>query len=554
MLSEISLRITIGLALTFSPVAFGLSQSGPLVITGNNKTIDAKRFSSSSGHCIEVRGAKNIVIKNSVIGSCKGNGIYIVNSDNIEIYNNNIEKVQSGVYAVNSTRINVHHNRFLNMMGPFPRGQYVQFNNVDGGGNRINYNEGESRLGQSYPEDLVNLYKSKGNSNDPIQIVGNRFKGGGPSKSGGGIMAGDNDGGNVLVRNNVLVDPGQYGIAIAGGNGVRILDNKVYGKQQHFTNVGIYVWRQKNTASCSGHEVANNEARFYNKTGSLNSAWNAGNCGSVAGWNSNNWNADIGDWIYQGLGVSTLLNQTPESSHENENDSESESDDPNTSKIIAKLLLVQADNQTVLGELTPNSRWKLRDSALSVIAQATLNSGSLHFNLSGPISHYQSEKITPYSLFGDNSGDPYGRIFPAGNYSLTVTPMDQYGNAAGDSKRIPFSFIKDEIPNAFNRLELIDADTNKYVGIVRDGDQLSVAGRNISMKVIVNETIDYVTFELSGSLNYSRKESVTPYALFGDNNHDFHGRQLPSGNYQLSVKLFRNNQTVSDSIIRFSVN
>jgi parallel beta-helix repeat protein len=524
------------------------------VVTGSNKTIDAKRISSSSCHCIEIRGAKNIVIKNSVIGSCKGNGIYIVDSDNIEIRNNNLEQVKSGVYAVNSTRINVHHNRFLNMMGPFPRGQYVQFNNVDGGGNRINYNEGESRLGQSYPEDLVNLYKSKGNSNDPIQIVGNRFKGGGPSKSGGGIMAGDNDGGNVLVENNILVDPGQYGIAIAGGDGVRIVANKVYGKKQDFTNVGIYVWRQKNTASCSGHAIANNEVLYYNKAGSLNSAWNAGNCGTVTGWNSNNWKANIGDWIYQGLGVSTLLDQPPGNDNTTEDDSNDDSSDQNTTQRIEKLFLVQADNQTVLGELTPNSRWESSDNALSVIAQATLNSGSLHFNLTGPIAHYQTEKLTPYALFGDNTGDPYGRVFPAGNYELKVTPMDQYGNAERGAKSIPFSIVEADTSSAFNRLELIDANTNKYIGIVRDGDQLSISGRNISMKAIVEESIDHVTFTLTGPMSYSRKEGVPPYALFGDGNHNFNGRKLPAGSYLINVKLYRSNQTISDTHIRFEVN
>jgi hypothetical protein len=93
----------------------------------------------------------------------------------------------------------------------------VQFNAVTGKSNRINCNVGENISGQSYPEDAINLYKSSGDPTDPIQVVGNKIKGGGPSNTDSGIAVGDSAGAYVLVKDNVLIDPGQVGIGIGGG-------------------------------------------------------------------------------------------------------------------------------------------------------------------------------------------------------------------------------------------------------------------------------------------------------------------------------------------------
>ena len=59
--------------------------------------------------------------------------------------------------------------------------------------------------------------------------------------SGGGIMLGDDGGAYEVAERNVLVDPGQYGIGVASGNNMTVRDNRIYGRKQDFTNVGIYV-------------------------------------------------------------------------------------------------------------------------------------------------------------------------------------------------------------------------------------------------------------------------------------------------------------------------
>jgi hypothetical protein len=221
-------------------------------------------------------------------------GIYLINCYNITIDYNFITNVSTGVYVENSPGggIVVNYNQFRNMNGPLPRGQFVQFNTVSGAGLSISYNKCENILGSSYPEDAINLYMSSGTSDSPIQVVGNWIRGGGPSSTGGGIMVGDNGGSYEYIANNILVNPGQYGISIAGGDHNSIVNNQVYASKQSFTNVGLYVWGQ------SGYSVTNatvngNSVNWTNSAGQANGSWLAPGESTPSGWSSNNWNAGI---------------------------------------------------------------------------------------------------------------------------------------------------------------------------------------------------------------------------------------------------------------------
>ena len=277
--------------------AADLKKSGPLVIDGKaDLTISGLEIANPEGNGITIRNSKRIRIENCKIGPCKGEAVNVYACEGITVTGNRFEAVSTGVYALDSRRIEVTRNRCLNVQGPFPRGQLAQFDKVTGGGNRINHNLALNILGKSNPEDVINIYKSSGTADDPIQVVGNQIRGGGPSGSGGGIMTGDGGGAHIVVRDNLLVDPGQYGIAIAGGHHIQILDNKVFGKKQPFTNVGIYVWNQSKAPS-SDHAVTGNRVRWFNKDGIENPCWDARNCGTVAGWDGNDWHADLDDKI-----------------------------------------------------------------------------------------------------------------------------------------------------------------------------------------------------------------------------------------------------------------
>lgn len=261
-------------------------------------TISGKYISGGIEPLITLSNCSNIHITGNKLANSPRVGIYLYKCKNITIDNNFITAVSSGVYAEQTTDggIIVNSNQFLNMKGPFPRGQFVQFNNVRGPGSSISNNRGENILGRSYPEDAINLYQSAGTAASPIKIIGNWIRGGGPSFSGGGIMLGDNGGSYLTATDNILVNPGQFGMAIAGGDHHVVTNNMIFGVQQFFTNVGLYV-NDINGYKTSNNTVTNNKVRYYNKTNYQNNAWLSPNSVKPAGWDENIWGAAIDNSI-----------------------------------------------------------------------------------------------------------------------------------------------------------------------------------------------------------------------------------------------------------------
>lgn len=264
-----------------------LTGAHDLVITGED-------IIGRSVPCIALYDCYNIKIIHNKLSGSSQTGISLYNCYNISIQNNQFINVSTGVYAQNvrQGRIIVNNNQFLNMQGPYPRGQCVQFNNVNGPGNEIGYNKCENIAGKSNPEDVISLYKCNGTAISPIIVKGNRIRGGGPSKSGGGIMLGDSGGSYQIALNNILVDPGQYGIAISGGDRNAVIGNYIYGRSQWFTNVGLYV-AGYNGATCTNSTVKLNRVNYFNSSRQANSSWIGPNASKPAGWETNTWDAHI---------------------------------------------------------------------------------------------------------------------------------------------------------------------------------------------------------------------------------------------------------------------
>ena len=276
---------------------FSLPKGIPTTYTNlSNLFIEGLQFTNKSGSNLVFKNCKDITIRNCYFGSSFEEAISIEDGSRITIENNLFANNKGGVYALKTNgSIVIRNNQFVNTKGPTPRGQYVQLNACTGPGNIIENNKGESWPGESDPEDLISLFKSRGTAESPILVRKNIFRGGGPSSSGGGIMTGDTDGGYVIVENNILVDPGQYGIAAAGGHNIIIRNNKVFGRSQHFTNVGIYVWAQAGVP-CSDIEVSNNYIN-YTKGNTVisekNNLWEGGNCGTITGLETNHFSLTL---------------------------------------------------------------------------------------------------------------------------------------------------------------------------------------------------------------------------------------------------------------------
>jgi len=272
------------------------TQSGVISLNGaHDVIISGKSIAGGSGPAISLYNCYHVRITGNKLFNSTGEGIHLYDCQNITIDHNFFTKVSTGVYAERSVNggIVVDHNQFLNMQGPYPRGQCVQFNSINGPGNEIADNRCENIAGISNPEDGISIYKCKGTAESPILIKGNWIRGGGPSSSGGGIMLGDNGGSYQTAEENKLVDPGQYGIAISGGDHNAIINNFVYARSQPFTNVGLYV-AGYNGSVCTYITVARNRVRYFDHNHHQNNAWIGPGTSTPAGWETNSLGANIG--------------------------------------------------------------------------------------------------------------------------------------------------------------------------------------------------------------------------------------------------------------------
>ncbi|HEX7099649.1 MAG TPA: right-handed parallel beta-helix repeat-containing protein [Acidimicrobiia bacterium] len=231
-----------------------LVPSGPITITQNNTVIDGRHFTGTGGDCVRIQGASNVTIRNSRFTNCV-KAIYAVNASNVVVENNLCEADR-----------------------PDRGRNCVQFDKVNGG--RIAHNRSVA-TGDTLAEDHISLFQSNGTSTNPIIVEGNVIEGGGPSRSGSGIMTGDVGGSWQVVRNNILRNPGQVGIGVAGGTNITVDDNTVISERLPWSNVAIYVWRYTGSQPCSGHRITNNRVSWFNSSGVRNSFWNGGNCGTV---------------------------------------------------------------------------------------------------------------------------------------------------------------------------------------------------------------------------------------------------------------------------------
>jgi hypothetical protein len=243
---------------------------------------------------VRLKGCSDVVIENLTFKDLGPDveAIHLDRCSNVTIRANDFARVAQAITAVDSTNIRVEWNRYEDILGPHERvglhrANFVQFDKVQGG--YIGNNKG--RGGDT--EDIVSLHDSGGTAAEPLVVERNQFEGTNwTSQSGSGIALGDGGSAYSIARGNRLLNPGQVGIFIAGGTHNAIIDNVIYGEARPASNVGIYVWDQTDDP-CSGHQVSGNRVQWLRADGAANASWNPGNCGEVAGWDDNDWNATL---------------------------------------------------------------------------------------------------------------------------------------------------------------------------------------------------------------------------------------------------------------------
>lgn len=287
--------------------------TAPLVVEGKNGVVIEKlrfrrRFPPGEA-AVQIRNSQNVVLRacafagvgaavlvetsqnvrvedcafidlwdSGVAGPQPRIALEVRNSRQVSACDNLFEFVACGLYAYQSQEVVFFRNTVMNILGPFPRGQAVQFNGVSGPGNRIAGNFVRNEAGVSQPQDCVNLFQSCGTVESPILVEGNYLAGDltegsqGKSSSGSGIMAGDGGGGFQIIRNNRLDSPGQVGIGVASGREIQVYGNTVRGVESDVSNVGIAVWNQYR-APGGPVVVISNVVGWRDRNGKPNELW-----------------------------------------------------------------------------------------------------------------------------------------------------------------------------------------------------------------------------------------------------------------------------------------
>lgn len=232
-------------------------------------------------HSIELSGCEHVTVRNCWIHDSAHCGVQLYKCRHVLVEGCRIEKVPSGVYAMESSDVQVIGNFARNMQGPFPRGQLAQLNNVTGRENTIRGNYAINDKGRSHPEDVINIYMSRGEADAPIIVEDNYLVGdprqgsSGKSKTGSGIMLADQGGAYQVCRHNIVLSAGQVGIGVAGGTFIRVEDNSILGARSEVSNTGLYAWNQSKAPS---HDVfiAHNRVHWLDLHGEATDWWDGG--------------------------------------------------------------------------------------------------------------------------------------------------------------------------------------------------------------------------------------------------------------------------------------
>jgi hypothetical protein len=255
----------------------GLQQSGR-IDAKSGQVIENLEISNPNGPCVVIAAnIKNVIVRNNRIGPCGPSrdmtdyGVFILeNASDITVAGNVIHDVGSGVKAYKAEHpVIVEKNFFYNIRGPLHNGQAVQFALLRGdrAASRVSCNVSDANYGSGnkFYEDHISIYKSDGTAQYPIDVSYNRVRGG-TSKSGGGITVGDKGGSWINVHDNVVVTVANSGIGVAGGNNIRIENNRVDNRGKDRSSLTHNAYFVRGISQCNNIVLKGNRgiARLWN--------------------------------------------------------------------------------------------------------------------------------------------------------------------------------------------------------------------------------------------------------------------------------------------------
>lgn len=227
---------------------------------------------------------------------------------------------------------------------------------------------------------------------------------------------------------------------------------------------------------------------------------------------------------------------------------------PESGPVVTRLVLVDADTDTDIGELTDGATLDLATLPtrnLNIRAETEPSVvGSVWFGLNDNPT-FRIENGSPYSLAGDSDGDYHPWTPSPGSHTVTaraVTDPNAQGTS-GPGLTIGFTVVDSSVPTATPTLEpprvtrfiLVDADTDTDLGELTDGAILDLATLPTRSLNVLAETepeiVGSVRFDFDDEKAY-RIENGEPYAFAGNREENFHPWVPSLGNHTLTATAY----------------
>ncbi|HTF21884.1 MAG TPA: T9SS type A sorting domain-containing protein, partial [Chryseolinea sp.] len=147
-----------------------------------------------------------------------------------------------------------------------------------------------------------------------------------------------------------------------------------------------------------------------------------------------------------------------------------------------------------------------------------------------------------------------GKFLVAG-YSDSDVSGDKSENSRGG---FDYWVVALKAPNhpVVTSLTLMNAHTDREIQELKDGDVINLTECGNLLDIRANITADKITkvsFNLNGPVTHQQTETVSPYALFGDQDGNFFGKKLVPGAYRLTVTPYVNGIKGAVHTISFTV-
>jgi hypothetical protein len=238
-----------------------------------NVIIRDVRVHHADGDGIRAKNANNLLIENVEIINTdppKGqrpeeagyNNIEIVRSADVTIRDVTVREGSTGIYLAQSPRAEIAHVDGYDFHGPYPRGQFVQFDHSPDSTLKNFYTR--SAAGESHVEDNVSVYAS------PRVRVENGVIDGNSSRSGVGVMVEDGSAGTI-VKNVDVIHQGN-GAFSAYANNVTFVDVQAFDSFNHDQGRGSPVSDGVQFVG-NGHNVVFDDATYTRPGNPENIVW-----------------------------------------------------------------------------------------------------------------------------------------------------------------------------------------------------------------------------------------------------------------------------------------